>query len=108
MIDTVENLSIIKQCELMGLARSSYYYEPVPESEHNLRLMRMIDEQYLITPFYGSRRMTEELKKRGEVVNRKRLQRLMRIMGLEAMYPRPKTSMADKKHYKHPYLFERT
>jgi len=104
LIETEENLSIIKQCELMGLARSSYYYEPIPESELNLRLMRMIDEQYLITPFYGSRRMAEELKRKGEEVNRKRLQRLMRIMGLEAMYPRPKTSIGNKEHYKHPYL----
>jgi putative transposase len=68
--------------------------------------MRIIDEQYLITPFYGSRRMTEELKKKGEEVNRKRLQRLMRIMGLETMYPRPKTSVGNKEHYKHPYLLK--
>lgn len=106
MIDTEENLSIIKQCELMGLARSSYYYEPVPESELNLQLMKMIDKQYLITPFYGSRRMTEELKSKGEVVNRKRIQRLMKIMGLEAMYPKPNTSVNRKEDYKYPYLLK--
>lgn len=98
-----ENLSIVRQCELMNLSRSSYYYEPVPESELNLRLMRMIDEEYLIAPFNGSRRMTQELKKRGEEVNRKRVQRLMRIMNLEAMYPKPKTSIGNKEHYKYPY-----
>jgi putative transposase len=99
-----ENLPIVKQCELMGLSRSGYYYRPVPESELNLRLMRMIDEQYLITPFYGSRQMTQVLKTKGEFVNRKRLQRLMRMMGLEAMYPKPKTSIGNKEHYKYPYL----
>ena len=63
MIDTSkEILSISKQCELLDLARSSYYYDPIPESELNLRLMRMIDKQYLIAPFYGSRRMTQDLK----------------------------------------------
>lgn len=68
--------------------------------------MRIIDEQYLVTPFYGSRQMAEELKKRGEAVNRKRVQRLMRIMGLEAMYPKPKTSVGNKEHYKYPYLLQ--
>lgn len=90
----------------MGLARSSYYYNPIPESELNLRLMRMIDEQYLISPFYGSRRMTQVLRKRGEDLNRKKSQRLMRLMGLEAMYPKPKTSIGNKEHYKHPYLLK--
>ncbi len=66
----------------------------------------MIDEQYLKAPFYGSRLMTEELKIKGEVVNRKRIQRLMRIMGLEAMFPRPKTSRGNKEHYKYPYLLK--
>lgn len=66
----------------------------------------MIDEQYLITPFYGSRLMKEELKDRGEHINRKRIQRLMRIMGLEAMYPKPRTSIGNKDHYKYPYLLK--
>jgi putative transposase len=99
-------LTLKKQCELLGLARSSFYYEPVAESELNLRLMRMIDEEYLKTPFYGSRKMVIELEKKGEIVNRKRVQRLMRIMGLEAMYPKPRTSIGNKDHYKHPYLLK--
>lgn len=106
MIDLAENLSIIKQCELIGLSRASYYYQPAQESETNLRIMRMVDEQYLITPFYGSRRMAEILNSKGEIVNRKRLQRLMRIMGIEAMYPKPKTSIGNKEHYKYPYLLK--
>ena len=105
MIITVENdLSIARQCELIQLARSTYYYDPLPESELNLQLMRMIDEQYIITPFYGHRKMTEQLKKTGEQVNKKRILRLMKVMGLEAMYPKPRTSIGNKEHYKFPYL----
>jgi putative transposase len=104
MIDVAEDIGVVKQCELLGLSRASYYYEAVQESEMNLRLMRMIDEQYLTTPFYGSRRIREVLKSKGEAVNRKRLQRLMRVMGIEAMYPKPKTSIGNKEHYKYPYL----
>ncbi len=98
-----DNLPIAQQCKLLSLARSSYYYEPVPESKHNLRLMRMIDEAYLIAPFHGSRQMTNILRQQGEVINRKRVQRLMRAMGLEAMYAKPKTSVGNKEHYKYPY-----
>lgn len=87
-----------------GVVRSSYYYEPVPESELNLRLMKIIDQEYIIAPFYGYRKMTEELKKKGEWVNKKRILRLMKIMGLEAMYPKPRISIGDKNHYKFPYL----
>lgn len=96
----------MKQCELLGIPRSTYYYKSLSESELNLRLMRLIDEQYLITPFYGSRRMTEVLKRKGEDVNRKRLQRLMRLMGIETMYPKPNTSIGNKEHYKYPYLLK--
>ena len=85
-------LSIVAQCELLGLPRSSYYYEPVPESAENLALMRLIDEQYLATPFYGSRRMAQHLTRDGHLVNRKRVQRLMRTMGLEGLFPGRKTS----------------
>lgn len=99
-----DNLSVVKQCELIGLAKSSYYYKPVPESELNLRLMRIIDELYLTSPAFGSRQMRATLNANGEHVNRKRVQRLMRIMGLEAMYPKPRTSIADKKQYKYPCL----
>jgi putative transposase len=80
------------------------YYEPVPEAPDNLRLMRRIDEQYTARPYYGSRRMTVWLKQHGEAVNRKRVQRLMRLMGLEAIYPKPKLSMAGTGHRIYPYL----
>jgi putative transposase len=97
-------LSIAEQCELLGLARSSYYYEPVPESAENLRLMRLIDEQYLETPYFGSRRMTKQLVRAGERVNRKRVQRLMRQMGLEGLFPGRKTTMPAPGHKVYPYL----
>ena len=88
------HLSIRRQCELLGLNRSSYYLPPATESEENLRLMRLIDQQFLKTPFYGSRRMTASLERSGETVNRKRVQRLMAMMGLEALFPRPRTTIA--------------
>jgi putative transposase len=97
-------LSIERQCELLGLSRSSYYYQPVPASAENLRLMRRIDEQYLECPCYGSRRMTVWLNNNGEEVNRKRVQRLMRLMGLEAIYPKPRLSTPDRQHKVYPYL----
>ena len=93
-----------RQCELLGVNRSGLYYEPAAESEANLRLMRLIDEQYLRTPFYGSRRMAAHLAARGEPVNRKRVQRLMRIMGLEAIYPKPRTTTRSPDHKIYPYL----
>lgn len=102
----VENLPIFKQCELLDVSKSSYYYKSKNESELNLRLMRIIDEQYLNTPFYGSRRMTEELKIKGEKVNRKKVQRLMRLMGIETMFPKPRTTFGNKEHYKYPYLLK--
>ena len=85
-------LSVRRQCELLGLSRSSLYYEPGGEAAEDLRLMRLIDEQYTARPFYGSRRMTIWLNEQGEEVNRKRVQRLMRVMGLEAIYPKPRLS----------------
>lgn len=97
-------LSIAAQCELLGLPRSSYYYEPVPESRENLALMRLIDEQYLTTPFYGSRRMAQHLQRGGHDVNRKRVQRLMRQMGLEGLFPGRKTTIPATGHKVYPYL----
>jgi putative transposase len=97
-------LSVRRQCELLGLSRSSLYYEPGGEVAEDLRLMRRIDEQYTACPFYGSRRMTAWLVERGEEVNRKRVQRLMRLMGLEAIYPKPRLSLAGKGHRIYPYL----
>jgi putative transposase len=97
-------LSVRRQCELLGLSRSSLYYEPGGEAAEDLRLMRLIDEQYTARPFYGSRRMTIRLNEQGEGVNRKRVQRLMRMMGLEAIYPKPRLSLAGKGHRIYPYL----
>ena len=88
------HLSICRQCELLDLNRSTYYLPPATESEENLRLMRLIDQQFLKTPFYGSRRMTAFLERSGETVNRKRIQRLMALMGLEALHPRSRTTSA--------------
>jgi putative transposase len=93
-----------RQCELLGLSRSSLYYEPGGEAAEDLRLMRRIDEQYTARPFYGSRRMTAWLNEQGEEVNRKRVQRLMRVMGLEAIYPKPRLSLAGKGNRIYPYL----
>jgi len=97
-------LSIRRQCELLGLGRSTLYYEAAEETQENLLLMRLIDKQYLATPFYGSRRMALCLSRAGHEANRKRVQRLMRLMGLEAIYPKPRLSEASKEHRKFPYL----
>jgi putative transposase len=88
----------------LGLPRSSYYYTPGGETEANLQLMRKIDEAYLKHPFYGSRRMTEHLVRSGYPVNRKRVQRLMRVMGIEAVFPRKKTSRPAPGQRVYPYL----
>src|ERR1035437_2083564 len=92
-------LSVQQQCELLGLALSSYYYQPRPESAENLRLLRRLDELYLECPFFGSRRMAITLE-----VNRKRIQRLMRIAGIEALYPKPNLSRPAPGHEIYPYL----
>jgi len=97
-------LSVRQQCELLGLNRSTAYYMPAGETEENLWLMRRIDEQYLKTPWYGSRRMTVCLMQEGFEVNRKRVRRLMRLMGIEAIYPRPRTTESAAEHRKFPYL----
>jgi putative transposase len=98
-------ISLRRQCELIGLNRASYYYQPAPESELNLRLMRLIDEQYLKTPFYGWPRMTVHLQKLGYEINPKRVRRLMQLMGLQAIYPQPKLkNQAQKAHKIYPYL----
>jgi putative transposase len=97
-------LSVRRQCALLGLSRSSLYYEAAPESAEDLRLMRLLDEEYTAHPFYGSRRLTKWLTNRGEDVNRKRVQRLLRLMGLEAIYPKPKLSAAGSGHRLYPYL----
>ena len=99
------HLSIRRQCELLGLGRTSYYYTPAQETPLNLELMRLIDAQYLKTPFYGYRRMTAYLRAQGYAVNPKRVQRLMhRVMGIQAIYPKPRTTISDSEHRIYPYL----
>lgn len=97
-------LSIGRQCELVGLSRSSWYYEVATESAANLRLMRLIDAEYTCRPFKGSRQMTRWLRRRGEAVNRKRVRRLMRLMGLEGLAPKPRTTCRNESHRIYPYL----
>jgi putative transposase len=97
-------LSVRRQCELLGLQRSSFYYQAATASAVNLRLMRLLDEEYTRHPFYGSRKLTWWLQQHGEAVNRKRVQRLMRLMGLEALYAKPRLSQGSKDHRVFPYL----
>jgi putative transposase len=98
------SLSVLRQCTLLGISRSSVYYQPVPASQENLVLLRLIDQQYLERPFYGSRRMTAWLRNQGYRVNRKRVRRLMEIMGLRAIYQHPRTSQPAPGHQVYPYL----
>jgi putative transposase len=97
-------LSIARQCQLLSIARSSFYYQAQPVCDEELRIMRLIDQQYLETPFYGSRKMSVMLRNQGDLVNRKRVQRLMQQMGLVAIYPQPKTSQPHPQHRIYPYL----
>jgi putative transposase len=97
-------LCVTRQCALLGLPRASYYHRPRPEPAANLALMRVIDETYLAYPFFGSRQMTRWLRRQGHEVNRKRVQRLMRQMGLEAIYRKPNLSRAQPGHRLYPYL----
>ena len=97
-------LSIVRQCELVALSRSSFYYRPVGESAENLALMRRIDEQFLATPWYGARQMVRHLRRQGHAVGRKRVRRLMAKMGLAAVYQRPRTTVPHPGHRIWPYL----
>lgn len=115
---TYEKISIRRQCALLGLNRSSYYYHPrsvdcfsnnmsvqlIIDTEENLDYMKRIDQLYMKWPFYGSRRMTTVLKREGYPVNRKRIQRLMRLMGIQAIYAKPRLSMSHQDHKIYPYL----
>jgi putative transposase len=96
--------SMRKQCELLGVNRSSLYYKPVGPDAEELALMRQIDELHLKHPFFGSRMLTQMLKRKGHVINRKRVQRLMRLMGLESTAPKPNTSKSAPEHPVFPYL----
>ena len=100
---TNKEIPISRQSELLGVSRSSIYYKPLID-QYNLTLMRLIDEQYTRTPFYGSRKMTEFLNRNGHYVNRKRVQRLMRQMGIEAIYPKRNLSRSNPEHKIYPYL----
>ena len=105
MIDPANRkLSISRQCRLLKLNRSTFYYKKRPIKSMDLKLMKLIDEQYLKIPSWGSRSMRNHLRRLGYKVNRKRVQRLMRIMGLEAIYPKPKTSRPHPGHKVYPYL----
>jgi putative transposase len=99
-------LSLVRQSSLLGISRSSLYYQPVPASGEDLELMALMDRQYLKTPFYGSRKMAAWLRAQGHQVNRKRVRRLMQVMGLEAIYRRPNTSKPAPEHKVYPYLLK--
>ena len=104
MIEQGHELSLSAQCLLLGLHRSGLYYQPVPVNPLELELMSLLDRQYLQTPFYGYRKMTAFLQGEGYQVNHKRVRRLMRVMGIEAIYPGINTSKANPDHKIYPYL----
>lgn len=101
-----DELSVVKQCELLEISRSGLYYEPVKESQENLAVMRWLDEQYLNTPFYGVERLLVLLVVLGYKINRKRLRRLMKLQGWQTLYPMPRTTTIDPAAYKYPYLLK--
>jgi len=100
------SLSVVQQCRLLGLHRSGLYYQPCSESEENLTILRQLDEQYFKTPFYGVRRLTAWLEVQGYAINRKRVKRLMKLMGWQTIYRRPNTSKPCKEHRIYPYLLK--
>jgi putative transposase len=97
-------LSIVRQCELASISRSGFYYQPAGETLLNLELMRLIDRQFLETPWYGSRQMARHVRREGYPVGRKRIRRLMATMGLEPIYQRPRTTVPHPEHQIYPYL----
>lgn len=101
-----KKISVVRQCELLSLSRSSYYYVSGKDDVYNRILMNLIDEQYTRTPFYGVAKMTAWLHRQGHFVNQKRVRRLMRLMGLEALYPKPNLSKVSPAHKKYPYLLK--
>jgi putative transposase len=103
MIERGSRIPVVRQCQLLSLSRSTAYYRPQGVSDEDLELMRLIDEIHLELPFYGSRRIRDELGDRGHPVDRKRVQRLMRLMGVEALYPKPRTTKPGKGHRIYPY-----
>ena len=101
-----KHLSIVEQCEVLDIHRSGLYYTPTPESPENLYIMRLFDEQYLSTPFYGSRRLTQWLRKKNFAINPKRVIRLMDLMGWQTIYRKPNTSWKKKGDHIYPYLLK--
>ena len=99
-------ISVRRQCDLLGVNRAGLYYQPAGESEENLMLMRLMDEQYTRRPIYGSRRLAAWLRGQGHGVNRKRVARLMEVMGIQAIYPKPRLSQPGEGHKIYPYLLE--
>jgi putative transposase len=99
-------ISISRQCEILSVHRSGRYYQPVTESAANLVIMRLLDEQYYKTPFYGIRKLTEWLRDMSYTVNHKRVRRLMKLMGWKTLYREPNTSEPDKQHKVYPYLLK--
>jgi putative transposase len=106
MIDKGIEISVNRQCELLEIHRSGLYYTPVPESETNLHLMRLLDEQYFKTPFYGIRKLQEFLEIKGYNVNHKKVKRLMNLIGWETIYRKPNTSWKNSEHTIYPYLLK--
>lgn len=101
-----KKISVVRQCELLSLSRSSYYYVSGKDDGYNRIMMNLIDEKYTRTPFYGVAKMTAWLHRQGHFVNQKRVRRLMRLMGLEALYPKPNLSKVSPAHKKYPYLLK--
>lgn len=106
MIERGTPMSITRQCELLKIHRSGLYYQPRAESEENLLLMRLLDEQYFNTPFYGYRKLTRWLNEKGYTVNPKRMKRLMKLMGWQTLYRKPNTSWKNSEHKVYPYLLK--
>ena len=106
MIERNIKISLERQCEILNIHRSGLYYSPAPESEENLQILRMMDEQYLRTPFYGIRRLTEWLREKGFKINRKRVKRLMELMGWQTLYRKPNTSWKNTRNPIFPYLLK--
>ncbi len=106
MVKKEKNISISLQCQILNIHRSGIYYKPRGESEENLLIMRFLDEQYFITPFYGYRKLTRLLNGKGFFVNEKRVKRLMKLMDWQTIYRKPNTSWKNKEHKIYPYLLK--